>query len=91
MYAVVAYPNSSNKLTEAGGGLLEKLMDAQLTKKFPSFMVPEIFLLCSEDPVYAPSPDSSPHPHTLITISFNNIVPSMPLSSSWFLPVSFSR
>lgn len=72
MYAYVSRANSSNKLTILGEGLVEELMDAQLTNKFLSLTEPEFVLICSEDSVHGPYPDSTSHSHAIFTTSFNN-------------------
>jgi hypothetical protein len=48
--------------------LLDKMIFAQLAKKFPSFIEPEVSLPYSQEPATGPCPEpdeSSPRPHTL--------------------------
>jgi hypothetical protein len=50
------------------GGLLQKLVVAKLLKKFPTFVVSDGSLPCSQQPAAGISPESvefSPHQHTL--------------------------
>jgi hypothetical protein len=70
----------------------QKLINAQMLKKCPSFVEPEglfitVFTIdsgpCSE------LDESSHHPPILLTAKFNISLPSVSRSSGWFFPLKF--
>jgi hypothetical protein len=73
--------------------VFEKLTVAQLVKNYLPFMESKSSLPWLQQPATEPQPEpdeSSPHTSRIFWSHFNIILPSVPGSSKWHLPLSFS-
>jgi len=83
-----------NQLSPWSRVLIEKLIVTQQVKKFPTFLEPEGSFLWSQHSGTCPYPETDASNATLppyfLKIHPNIILPSIPKSSEWCLPLIFS-
>ena len=85
--------NNNNNLLTPWSNVLDKLTVPQLAKYPPHFMEPEGSLphlqQLANCPYPQPDQSSSWPPSHFLKIHLNTILPSMPGSSKWYLPLRF--